>query len=76
MTPSTPHEIQNRADCEDGPAQQQAVWSDPREEIEIGVLMANGQLAPRSFATWDEAESWAWEGEQVVSYNRICSCDL
>ncbi|MGC3953964.1 MAG: hypothetical protein QM804_06885 [Propionicimonas sp.] len=53
----------------------QAVWSDPREEIEIGVLMANGRLAPRSFATRAAAEAWAVEGEQVVEYNRICACD-
>ena len=51
-------------------------WNDPREEIEIGVLMANGQLAPRTFTSVDEAEAWAWEGEQVVMYNRICSCDI
>ena len=54
----------------------QALWSDPREEIEIGVLMANGRLAPRSFATRAEAEAWAIEGEQVVEYNRICACDI
>ena len=53
-----------------------AAWSDPRDEIEIGVLMTNGQLAPRTFASVDEAEAWAWEGEQVVMYNRICSCDI
>jgi len=53
-----------------------AAWSDPRDEIEIGVLMANGQLAPRTFTSVDEAEAWAWEGEQVVMYNRICSCDI
>lgn len=51
------------------------VWSDPREAIEIGVLMANGRLAPRSFATRAEAEAWAIDGEQVVEYNTICSCD-
>ncbi len=51
-------------------------WTDPREEIEIGVLMANGRLAPRAFATLAEAEAWAIEGEQVVEYNRICSCDI
>ncbi|MCW5951269.1 MAG: hypothetical protein KIT69_03305 [Propionibacteriaceae bacterium] len=51
-------------------------WSDPREEIEIGVLMANGRLAPRSFATRADAEDWAIDGEQVVEYNRICACDI
>lgn len=51
-------------------------WTDPREEIEIGVLMANGRLAPRAFATREEAETWAVEGERVVEYNRICACDV
>lgn len=50
-------------------------WTDPRDEIEIGVLMVNGRLAPRSFATRAEAEAWAIDGEQVVEYNRICACD-
>lgn len=53
-----------------------AAWSDPRDDIEIGVLMANGRLAPRSFATREEAEAWAEDGEQVVEYNRICACDI
>ncbi|MDF1486891.1 hypothetical protein [Tessaracoccus caeni] len=51
-------------------------WSDPRDDIEIGVLMANGRLAPRSFATREEAEAWATDGERVVEYNRICACDV
>lgn len=54
----------------------QAAWTDPREDIEIGVLMVNGRLAPRSFASLAEAEAWATEGEQVVEYNRICACDI
>lgn len=53
-----------------------AMWTDPRDEIEIGVLMANGRLAPRSFVTRAEAEAWAIDGEQVVEYNRICACDV
>ena len=52
-----------------------AEWIDPREQIEIGVLMANGRLAPRHFASRSEAEAWAIDGEQVVEYNNICSCD-
>ncbi len=52
-------------------------WTDPREEIEFSVLMANGRLAPRSFANRAEAEAWARpeEGDRVVSYNLICECD-
>lgn len=50
-------------------------WTDPRDEIEIGVVMANGRLAPRHFASLAEAEAWASDDEQVVEYNRICSCD-
>lgn len=49
---------------------------DPREQIEYAVMMANGRLAPRNFASQDEAEAWAQEGEQVVSYNLICACDM
>lgn len=52
-------------------------WTDPREEIEYSVLMANGRLAPRAFASKEEAEEWAKPdlGDQVVSYNLICDCD-
>lgn len=52
-------------------------WTDPRDEIEIAVLLPNGRLAPREFATRAEAEAWARpdEGEQVVEINRVCSCD-
>lgn len=52
-------------------------WTDPREEIEVGVLMANGRLAPRRFASRAEAEAWARpeEGDRVVEYNLICECD-
>jgi hypothetical protein len=52
-------------------------WTDPRDEIEITVLMANGRLAPRSFASRAEAEAWARpdEGEQVVEINEVCGCD-
>lgn len=53
-------------------------WTDPRDEVEFAVLMANGRLAPRSFA--DEAEATAWaqpdQGDQVVSINAVCSCDM
>jgi hypothetical protein len=55
------------------------VGADPddlREEIEIGVLMVDGRLAPRSFATREEAERWAVDGEEVVEYNALCRCDM
>ncbi len=50
---------------------------DPREQIEVGVLMANGRLAGRRFASRAEAEAWARpdDGEQVVEYNLVCECD-
>ncbi len=53
-------------------------WNDPRDEIEFSVLMANGRLAPRKFASEEEAKKWARpdEGEQVVSFNHVCSCDM
>ena len=52
-------------------------WTDPREDIEFGVLMASGRLAGRKFANRAEAEAWARpdEGDQVVSFNHICECD-
>ncbi|WP_159798041.1 hypothetical protein [Puerhibacterium puerhi] len=51
---------------------------DVREQIQVGVLMANGRLAGRSFASYAEAEAWARpeEGEQVVEFNAICDCDM
>lgn len=51
-------------------------WTDPREQIEVTVLLANGRLAGRTFASRAEAEAWARpdEGEQVVEYNRVCEC--
>jgi hypothetical protein len=53
-------------------------WSDPRDEIKVGVLMADGRLAPRSFASRAEAEAWARpeDGDRVVQWNVICDCDM
>lgn len=53
-------------------------WSDPRELIDVGVLLANGRLAPRRFTSRAEAEAWARpeEGEEVVELNTVCQCDL
>jgi hypothetical protein len=50
---------------------------DPREAIEVGVLLANGRFAGRSFASRAEAEAWfrPEDGEQVVEYNVLCECD-
>lgn len=54
-----------------------AAWTDPRDEIAVGVLMADGRLAPRRFADRAAAEAWARpeEGDQVVEWNLICECD-
>lgn len=49
-------------------------WVDPREQIEFSVLMANGRLAGRQFASREEAEHWAMPDEQVVEYNLLCEC--
>lgn len=51
---------------------------DPREQIEAGVLLANGRLAGRRFASRAEAEAWARpdEGDQVVEYNLVCECSV
>ena len=52
-------------------------WNDPRDDIAVGVLMANGRLAPRRFSNRAEAEAWARpeEGDRVVEWNLICECD-
>lgn len=52
-------------------------WSDPRDDIRVGVLMANGRLAPRRFADRAAAEAWARpeDGDRVVEWNAICDCD-
>ncbi|GAA2242884.1 hypothetical protein GCM10010401_14770 [Rarobacter faecitabidus] len=57
------------------PARTDTDWVDPRDQIKVGVLMANGRLAPRNFASVAEAEAWAIEGEEVVQYNLVCECD-
>ncbi len=51
---------------------------DPREQIEVGVLLANGRLVGRRFASRAEAEAWARpeDGEQVVEYNLVCECSV
>ena len=56
--------------------QAQTATSDPREQITYGVLMAGGRLAPRSFSSEQEAEEWAQDDEQVVSWNFVCDCDM
>ncbi len=50
-------------------------WVDPREIIHVGVLMANGRLAPRTFANREEAQAWAHDDEEVVEWNMVCECD-
>ena len=49
---------------------------DPRTLIEFSVLLANGRLAGRRFASREEAEAWARpdEGDQLVAYNLVCEC--
>ena len=51
-------------------------WVDPRTQIEVGVLLADGRLAGRRFASRAEAEAFARpeDGEQVVEYNLVCEC--
>lgn len=50
-------------------------WTDPREEIEVGVLMEDGRLAPRKFRDRAEAEAWARPGDEIVEWNAVCGCD-
>ncbi len=49
---------------------------DPREQIEVGVLLATGRLAGRRFASRAEAEAWARpeDGDQVIEFNVLCEC--
>ena len=51
---------------------------DPREDVEVGVLMANGRLAGRQFASRAEAEAWARpeDGDHVVEFNILCECSF
>ena len=52
-------------------------WTDPREQTEAVVMMANGRLAPRSFVDRAAAEAWAQPelGDLVLERNLVCSCD-
>ncbi|WP_260666122.1 hypothetical protein [Cellulosimicrobium cellulans] len=63
-----------------GPSEHQAfpASDDVRDVVGVGVLLPNGRLAGRSFASRAEAEAWARpdEGEQVVELNLLCDCDL
>lgn len=58
-------------------AQSTPAWVDPRDEIETVVVLANGRIAPRSFASRAEAEAWARpeDGDHVEEINHVCSCD-
>jgi hypothetical protein len=58
------------------PKASELIWVDPRTEIQVGVMMADGRLAPRTFATRAEAEAWAQDGEEVVEWNLVCDCDM
>ena len=51
---------------------------DPREQIEVGVLLPNGKLVGRTFTSREQAEAWARpeEGEQVVEFNAVCDCNM
>jgi hypothetical protein len=51
---------------------------DPREQIEYSVLLPNGRLAPRRFGSREEAQAWADldAGEEVVSFNQVCDCEM
>ncbi|MBE9926605.1 hypothetical protein G8C93_11985 [Cellulosimicrobium cellulans] len=64
-----------RAAGQDGPG---GGPDDVRDVVGVGVLMPNGRLVGRSFASRAEAEAWARpeEGEQVVELNVLCDCDL
>lgn len=52
-------------------------WRDPRELTDVAVLLPNGRLAPRRFASRAQAVAWArpQDGEEVVELNTVCQCD-
>ncbi|MGN6239532.1 MAG: hypothetical protein ACTHNI_07280 [Cellulosimicrobium cellulans] len=54
------------------------VADDVRDVVGVGVLLPNGRLAGRTFASRAEAVAWARpaEGEQVVELSLLCDCDL
>ncbi|MDF2848765.1 MAG: hypothetical protein K0R97_2747 [Oerskovia sp.] len=51
---------------------------DVRDQIEAGVLFANGRLAGRRFASLAEAQAWAHPelGDHVVEFNPVCDCSV
>ncbi|MFF3064055.1 hypothetical protein ACFVQ3_05820 [Oerskovia sp. NPDC057915] len=51
---------------------------DVRDQIEAGVLFANGRLAGRRFASLAEAQAWAHPelGDEVVQFNPVCDCSV
>lgn len=53
-------------------------WTDPREQVEFSVRLPNGRLAGRRFSSREEAEGWAdaEAGEEVVSFNPVCDCEM
>ncbi|WP_291382489.1 hypothetical protein [Demequina sp.] len=69
--------VSNRVEQDSAPAAV-GIDDDPREAIEVGVLMANGRLAGRQFASRTEAEAWARPdlGDQVVEFNVLCECSF
>lgn len=75
-TTSTPVRAGRPADSTDESTLLAPDPDDAREQIEVAVMMANGRLAPRSFASRADAEAWAQEGEQVVEFNLVCACDM
>jgi hypothetical protein len=69
-------------DVAEAPASREATVTvdldDPRDHIEVGVLMANGRLAGRQFASRAEAEAWARPeyGDEVIEFNPLCDCSV
>jgi hypothetical protein len=62
----------------DGEAPVTGATDDPREQVEVGVLLPNGRLAALHFASRAEADAWAKpeDGEQVVEYNILSECSF
>lgn len=61
-----------------GPETTSGADDDVRDQVEAGVLFANGRLAGRRFASLAEAQAWSHPelGDQVVEFNPVCDCSV
>ena len=70
--------VSTRTDAAPRTAAPPAEPDDVRDQIEAGVLCANGRLAGRRCASLAEAHAWAHpeRGDPVVEFNPVCDCSV